>query len=243
MLINIKTPVSLKIEKLTDLPKLRTFMEENNLKLNKSEIARQLNVDRRTVNKYLDGFEKTKHRDKPSKLNSYYELISSLLNSDTQVFHYRSVLYRYLVDNYEFNVAVPTFYQYIKSVPEFDSYFIKTRTSNNSSNPVIRYETRYGEQAQLDWKESVPFILGDTGELITINVLVLILGNSRFRLYKPTTHMTQDVLMHLLTEMFESLGRVPKTILTDNMKTVMDVARTQYRKGKPNVKFEAFSKD
>lgn len=27
------------------------------------------------------------------------------------------------------------------------------------------------------------------------------------------------------------------------MKTVMDVARTQYRKGKPNVKFEAFSKD
>ena len=53
-----------------------------------------------TVNKYLDGFEKTKHRDKPSKLNSYYELISSLLNSDTQVFHYRSALYRYLVDNY-----------------------------------------------------------------------------------------------------------------------------------------------
>ena len=101
---------------------------------------------------------------------------------------------------------MPTFYHYIKSVPEFDSYFIKTRVSNNSSNPVIRYETRYGEQAQLDWKESVPFILGDTGELITINVLVLILGNSRFRLYKPTTHMTQDVLMHLLTEMFESLG-------------------------------------
>lgn len=124
------------------------------------------------------------------------------------------------MDNYEFNVAAPTFYHYIKSVPEFDSCFIKTRTSNNSSNLVIRYETRYGEQAQLDWKESVPFILADTGELITINVLVLILGNSRFRLYKPATHMTQDVLMHLLTEMFESLGGVPKTILTDNMKTV-----------------------
>ena len=53
MLININVPVSLKIEKLTDLPKLRTFMEDNNLKLNKSEIARQLNVDRRTVSKYL----------------------------------------------------------------------------------------------------------------------------------------------------------------------------------------------
>ena len=63
MLININAPVSLKITKLTDLPKLRTFMEQNNLKLNKSEIARQLNVDRRTVSKYLDGFEKSKHRN------------------------------------------------------------------------------------------------------------------------------------------------------------------------------------
>ena len=83
MLININTPVSLKIEELTYLPKLRTFMEQNNLKLNKSEIARQLNVDRRTVTKYLEGFEKTKHRDKPSKLDSYYEIISELLNSET----------------------------------------------------------------------------------------------------------------------------------------------------------------
>lgn len=243
VLINIKTPVSLKIERLTDLPKLRTFMEQNNLKLNKSEIARQLNVDRRTVNKYLEGFEKSKHRDKPSKLDSYYELISELLNSDTQVFHYRSVLHRYLVDNYEFDVPAPTFYHYLKSVPEFDSYFNKTIASDKSSNPVIRYETARGEQAQLDWKESIPFILEDTGELVTINVLVLILGNSRFRIYKPSAHMTQDVLMHLLTEMFESLGGVPKTILTDNMKTIMDVARTQYRKGKANPKFEAFSRD
>ena len=84
-------------------------MENNNLKLNKSEIARQLNVDRRTVDKYLNGFNKSKHRSKPS-------------------------------------------------------------------NPVIRYETGCGEQAQLDWKESIPFVLADTGEIITIHVLVLILG-------------------------------------------------------------------
>jgi transposase len=243
VLININTPVSLKIEELTDLPKLRTFMEQNNLKLNKSEIARQLNVDRRTVTKYLEGFEKTKHRDKPSKLDSYYEIISELLNSETQVFHYRSILHRYLKDNYEFDVPAPTFYHYLKAVPEFDSYFNKTRISDDESNPVIRYETAPGEQAQLDWKESIPFILKDTGELIRINVLVLIMGKSRFRIFKPAIHMTQDVLVHLLTEIFESLGGVPKTILTDNMKTIMDVARTQYRTGKVNEKFEAFAKD
>ena len=73
MLIIIKTLVSLQIDKLTDLPKMRIFMENNNLKLNKSEIARQLNVDRRTVDKYLNGFNKSKHRSKPSNPVIRYE--------------------------------------------------------------------------------------------------------------------------------------------------------------------------
>ena len=96
MLININTPVSLSIEDLTDLPKLKAFMEHNNIKLNKSELARQLGINRRTVDKYLDGYEKPAHRNKPSKIDIYHDEIQSLLNSSTQVFHFRSVLYRYM---------------------------------------------------------------------------------------------------------------------------------------------------
>lgn len=59
MLIKIESPVSLNISHLTDLKKLGTFMEDNNLKPNKSEIARQIGIDRRTVSKYMDGFERT----------------------------------------------------------------------------------------------------------------------------------------------------------------------------------------
>ncbi len=243
MLINIATPVSLHIDKLTDLPKLRTFMEHNSLKLNKSEIARQLGVDRRTVNKYLDGYNKPEHRDKVSSLTKYYDVIFELLSSDTQIFHYRRNLYRYLTDNYDFDVPEQTFYHYLKKVPEFDHYFKKGKTTNSSSNPIIRYETAPGEQGQLDWKERIPFVLRDTGESIYIHVLVLILGNSRFRIYKPSLWMTQDVLIHLITEAFETLGGVPKTLLTDNMKTVMDTARTKYHKGDVNSAFEAFAKD
>ena len=55
--------------------------------------------------------------------------------------------------------------------------------------------------------------------------------------------MTQDVLIHLLTEMFEALGGVPKVLLTDNMKTIMDESRSSYRHGKINKKFEAFAND
>lgn len=75
MLININTPVSLSIDELTDLPKLKAFMEHNNIKLNKSELARQLGIDRRTVDKYHEGYEKPDHRDKPSKLDACLEYI------------------------------------------------------------------------------------------------------------------------------------------------------------------------
>lgn len=243
MLIKIETPVSLEIKELSDLTKLRSFMEDNNLKLNKSAIARELNVDRRTVGKYLDGFQKKEHRDKPSKVDEYRDIIDELLSSNTQIFHYRSVLYRYLIDNHNMDIPAQTFYHYIKSNPELDAYFRKSSPSGSNQCPVVRYETKYGEQAQLDWKESIPFILSDTGEVVMINVLVLILGHSRFRIYKPAVRMTQDVLIHLLTEMFEALGGVPKVLLTDNMKTIMDESRSSYRHGKINKKFEAFAND
>ena len=46
----------IEIKKLEDLPKLKILMEENNLKVNKSQIARELGVDPRTVGKYLNGY-------------------------------------------------------------------------------------------------------------------------------------------------------------------------------------------
>ena len=51
VLININTPINLNIDNLIGLSKLGKFMENNNLKINKSEIARNLTVDRRTVDK------------------------------------------------------------------------------------------------------------------------------------------------------------------------------------------------
>jgi len=243
VLIRIKVPVSLKVDRPADLPKLREFMEENNLKLNKSEIARQLNIDRRTVSKYLDGYMKSETRNKPSSMDEYYDVIKELLSSETQIFAFRSVLYRYLQDTYGLKVPAQTFYHYLQRKPEFDQYFKAGKMSSAETNPVIRYETAPGAQAQLDWKESIEFVLRDTGDVVTVNVMVLLLGHSRMRIYKPAVNMTQEVLMHLLVESFEALGGVPKSILTDNMKTVMEEARTVSYGGKVNSKFEAFAKD
>ena len=71
MLISQQVTVNLRIETVEDLPKLRTFMETNDLKINKSEIARQLNVDRRTVGRYLDGYHKPEHRNISTKCSNF----------------------------------------------------------------------------------------------------------------------------------------------------------------------------
>src|SRR5690625_6731012 len=49
--------------------------------------------------------------------------------------------------------------------------------------------------------------------------------------------------MSFLTESFEAIGGVPKTLLVDNMKTIMDEPRTAYKSGKVNERFYQFSKD
>ena len=56
MNINFKLTNDIEIHTLEDLKKLKPLLENNNLKVNKSEIARELGVDRRTIDKYLNRF-------------------------------------------------------------------------------------------------------------------------------------------------------------------------------------------
>src|SRR5699024_275561 len=95
---------------------------------------------------------------------------------------------------------------------------------------------------QLDWKENIRYVTKDV-ELLHVNVLVFLLGHSRFRTYSLSISKSQDILMSFLTESFEAIGGVPKTLIVDNMKTVMDEPRTPYKPGKVNERFHQSSKD
>lgn len=241
MIIKNEIVTDLKIERLEDLKKLKPLMESSNLKINKSQIARELNVDRRTVTKYIDGFQKSTHRESTNCLDPYLDIIRELLSDENeQLFYYRRVLWQYLKDNHGYSGSYSNFCYYLNLNPEFLAYF--KRRQPNKSSAHIRYETPAGKQAQLDWKESLPLLTTDLG-WVEVNIFVLILSYSRFRVYRMSMTKVQNVLFLLMDDAFQTFGGVPAEVVTDNMKTVMDESRTKYSKGKINSRFQQFADD
>ena len=109
--LNINTNVE--INSLTDLPKLKILLESSNMEINKSQLARELGVDRRTIGKYLDGYTKITTRNKPSKIDKFYDVIKELLSPDSvQKFYYKRVLWQYLKDNYGLDCSSSNFRTY-----------------------------------------------------------------------------------------------------------------------------------
>src|SRR5690606_38521191 len=169
-------------------------------------------------------------RSRKSKIDDFYEVIQLLLSKESiQVFYYKRVLWQYLKDNHGLDCSASAFRAYISRKPEFQAYFTDGKRTNGVGT-IVRFETPPGEQAQFDWKEKIKYITKD-GEVLLVNVGVLLLSNSRFRTYHLSISKSQSVLISFLMESFEVIGGVPKTILTDNLKTVMDSHRTEYTKG------------
>lgn len=242
MYYQLNLTTNLEINSLSDLPKLKLLMGSLNMKVNKSKLAQEFGVDRRTINKYLNGFQPKKERKTKSKIDDYYDIITSLLSKESkQIFYYKRVLWQYLKDNHGLSCGSSTFRKYIHDHEEFQSYF-NHKKKKSTSNEVIRFETPPGEQAQIDWKENIRYVTRD-GEILFINVAVFLLSYSRFRTFHLAISKSQSILLSFLVESFEAIGGVPKTILSDNMKTVMDEPRTEYKTGKINNRFEQFSKD
>ena len=206
MILKHQIITDIRIESVNDLYKLKPFLEDGTLKINKSQIARELEVDRRTVDKYINGYTKPETRNCDDCITPFYDTIAELLSDkNQQVFYYRKVLWQYLVDNHGFTGVYCNFCHYLRKYPEFDSYFRKSRPSN-TNKVTIRYETPMSKQAQLDWKESIPFILS-SGETIDVNIFVLLLSYSRFRVYRVSLSKNQEILFSFLDDAFET-GKV-----------------------------------
>lgn len=239
--MKFKKSINTEIEITTvqNLPKLKILIEANNLgKPNFSAIARELNIDKRTVKKYYNGYEKKERKKKITKIDNFYEIISKLLSAESdQIFYYKSHLYRYFVREHNLDCSRSNFNHYILQHENFKEYFNPKEKKNS-----VKSETEFGRQAQFDWKENLKFTFTNE-EKFTFNVGSLILSASRFKYWAICPSTSQSYLFDFLTNAFETIGGVPKEILVDNASSMMDKARTSNSSGKVNSKFQHLSED
>lgn len=252
---NIEVLNDMDITSVKELYKLRMILEGHSImtkipmKINYAELGRTWNVDQRTAKKYFltepnQEKSKEKKQTRNSKISHLHNTMVYLLSKENyeqtrQFFAYKRVLYQYLCDNHGLDCSQSGFRAYIKRHPELNNYFRKTKANHE---PILRFETKPGEQAQLDWKEDVRFYTSD-GKKYSLQILVVLLSASRYRTYHVCLSKLQSELFACLTDAFETFGGVPRIVVTDNMKTVMDQSRTAYKKGKINTKFVQFASD
>jgi len=84
---------------------------------------------------------------------------------------------------------------------------------------TVRYETKPGEQAQVDW--GICEYINSYGERRKVPVFVMILGHSRAMDVEFTRRCDIYSFLRCLAHALEYFGGVPNVILTDRMKTVL----------------------
>lgn len=211
--------------------RVKYIMKEHpEMKVNCSKLARQLNCDRRTVSRYV---ELAKNGKKPAKrvyqkkTDGFEKIIEEKVKTTAPAI----AIYHYLVKNHGYTGSYSTLKRYIHNL-----------NIEKQHNAIIRFETDPGIQAQVDWKESLKFKTKD-GETIKFNVFLMILGFSRTKFLMVTETRDLQQVEFSLACAFRYFGGVPHEILFDNMRSIIDKARTQYSEPVFNENFKVFAED
>jgi transposase len=200
----------------------------NGIKPNYSKIARQYNCDPRTVKRYYLNQQQTNRKQRTvTKVLDGFEAI--------------------VINKIECGANAYAIYNFIKSKGYKGGYttvknFCFKYRKEKQHKVSMRFETSPGFQAQVDWKEKFK-LSNRNGEIIEFNVFIVVLGYSRMKYLMITKDRTHTTVFKGLLESFKYFNGVPKELLFDNMKTIVDISRTQFNKPYYNEKLYSFSKD
>lgn len=204
------------------------ILRRDGIKPNYAELAKQYGCDYRTVKKYYEEADKPDKFKEPkvSILDPYKDIIDDKINIPC---------------------TATAIYKFIQKKGYTGSYSIVKRYCANyrdikTKKATIRFETNPGLQAQVDWKESKK-LTSKHGKIFEINIFLIIMGYSRYKYIELTLDRNQDTLFQGLVNSFKYFGGVPQEILFDNMKTVVDHAKSEFNNPILNSKFYEFSKD
>ena len=199
-------------------------------KVNYAELGRRYNCDYRTIKNAIYRINnKTSilpKKKKPTILDDFITIIDDKMNTGAPAVE----IYKYIKKK-EYKGSYTTVKNYVRNLHK-----AKQKAA------VIRFETNPGLQAQVDWKESLK-LMTKKGEVIKFNVFLITLGYSRYKFIKICeTRDLRSVELSLCCA-FKYFGGTPKEILFDNMRSIIDKARTQYSEPVYNEKFKQFAKD
>ena len=212
-------------KKIEKLKQELLIMKTLNIKPNYSELSRIYKLDRRTIEKYNNGYSKSEiKRNRKSKLDKYHDEIKEKLELPGITI---AGLYQYFM-KIENIGTYSNFYNYIK---------IKKLKPKKNNKVHLRFETEYGKQLQFDWKEDIQMI-SKNGEIFEFNIFSATLGASRMHVFIYSKFKTRVDVERCLVKTFEYIEGVPKEILTDNMSSIVDTKTGKFYK-----EFISFVKD
>jgi transposase len=169
-------------------------------------IARELGIARNTVRKYLRGAPQAVPRPKRgSKLDPYKETIRRWVYQD-RLLNCEVMLPRLQASGYTGSSAT------------LRAYVHTLRPKRGSSPaPIIRYETKPGEQMQYDWAE---LAYEHGGKERKVYGFTAILSYSRMRFVTFVKRCDTPTMIRCMMLAFEYFGGLPQSALTDRMKSV-----------------------
>jgi len=179
--------------------------------LSVSAIARRLDLDRKTVRKYIArGLEPPVYgprAPRPQKADAYVDFLRDRLRAFPQLTASR--LLREIRP-----LGFTGSYSTVKQA---------VRTLRPAPAPAFehRFETHAGEQAQVDFAQFRAVFSDDPGHSVAIWLFTIVLGYSRYLWGEFVWH--QDLLTVLRSHVraFSAMGGVPRQILYDRMKTAV----------------------
>lgn len=194
-----------------------------------SAIARQLEMSRNTVRKYLRGSVLPDRRigsKRGSKLDPYLWKIEELMGMGI----YNSVVIHE-------HIAV---LGYAGGRSILKAYLKPLRPPTQAEGPAIRrYETPPGSQVQMDW--GICKYTDPRGRTRRMVCFVMVLGYSRVRYIEFCRRCDRSSLLRCIVNAFRYFGGVPEQLLTDRMKTV--VLHTEMKKAVWQRDFERFAEE
>lgn len=191
-----------------------------------SEISRHTGIDRKTVRKYVKSDSlpvATGRCSRASKLDGFKEYIVERLN--------------------EYPLSAVRLFEEIREKGYTGGYtvvkdFVRSVKPNLGVPAVLRFETKPGLQAQVDWAELAHIEID--GVQRKLYCFTMILGYSRMRYAELTLSTDTATLIKCHLNAFEYYGGCPREILYDNMKQVVIRKALQSRDNVWNPLFKDF---